>query len=92
VEFSEAEEELPVEQPTKFELIINAKAAHSQGVVMPKSLLLRADQVFDERHVWTRSALPRVVIPEHMPTHPENASFNELAAPWQQSASASRLS
>jgi putative ABC transport system substrate-binding protein len=37
--------DLPVEQPTKFELILNAKAAHSQGVVMPQSLLLRADQV-----------------------------------------------
>ena len=37
--------DLPVEQPTKFDLIINAKAAHSQGVVMPKSLLLRAHQV-----------------------------------------------
>jgi ABC-type uncharacterized transport system substrate-binding protein len=34
-----------VEQPTKFELIINAKAARSQAVVMPQSMLLRADGV-----------------------------------------------
>lgn len=36
-------------------------------------------------HLWTRSALPWVVIPEHMPTYRENAPFSELAALWQQS-------
>jgi putative ABC transport system substrate-binding protein len=38
-------EDLPVEQPTKFEFIINLKAAKHIGLTIPQSVLLRANKI-----------------------------------------------
>jgi ABC-type uncharacterized transport system substrate-binding protein len=39
--------ELPVQQPTKFELAVNAKTAKTLGIAIPSSVIVRADEVIE---------------------------------------------
>jgi putative ABC transport system substrate-binding protein len=39
--------ELPIEQPTKFELVVNARAARALNLSIPPSIQIRADQIIE---------------------------------------------
>jgi hypothetical protein len=70
--------DLPVQFPTKFEMVVNRKAATALGLTVPLSILLRADEADDNAALREADLFPD--LRHYIPARPQQGRRDELGA------------